>query len=69
MVASSEAGVALADALDRRRPQRRRQALGVVVQGEEVEPGAVAREVAGVVGRVRALAAEEGEREDEASTE
>jgi hypothetical protein len=51
--------VALAHALDAAPPALGCQALGVVVQGEEVEPGAVAREVAGVGRRMGALASED----------
>ncbi len=47
--------VALADRLDRLPPVARRDALGVVVDGPEVEGRAVAREVAGVGRGMRAL--------------
>ena len=51
--------LALADAALGLAPERRREPLGVVVDREEVQPGAPAREVAGVRGRVGAFAAED----------
>ncbi len=59
------ARIALADALFRFLPARRRQALGMIVQREEVERGAVAGEVAGVRRRVHPFAAEERQRVQE----
>jgi hypothetical protein len=55
-------GVALAHAVDGLAPARRREALGVIVQREEVQVRAEAREVAGVGGRMGALAPEHGKR-------
>src|SRR5436309_1437703 len=57
--------VALPDRLLRLRPVRGCDAFGVVVDAPEVEVRAVAREVAGVGGRMRALALHEGERAQE----
>jgi len=58
--------VALPDALLGQAPRVCGEALGVVGEGEEIEVGAVAREVAGVRGRVGALAPHQRQREEEA---
>ena len=59
-------GVALPHALLGGVPVLGEQGFRVVGQGEEVEIGAVAGEVAGVRRRVDALAADQGQREEEA---
>ena len=61
----ARARVALAQALLRRLPVRGRERLGVIVEREEIELGAVAREVAGVGGRVGALARHHRQRHQE----
>ena len=58
-------GVALANTLDRFAPARGRQAFRVIVHRVEVERRAVAGEVAGICGWMRALAGERGQSEDE----
>ena len=60
--------VALADAVLELAPPTRRQALGVVVDGPEIESGAEAREVAGVGRRVRALPLHQRQAPDEGVT-
>ncbi len=55
----ARAFVALAQALDRLAPARCGEPLGMIVQREEIEAGAPAREVARVGGGMHALAAEQ----------
>jgi hypothetical protein len=57
--------VALADRVLRLAPLARREKLRVIVQAEEIEACAVAREVAGVRRRMRPLALDDGKAERE----